>query len=85
MTFGGYIVALSFVPSPPRLPHEDRPAGGYGLVLRHKTFTGSSRANHILSNWEEYLPKFRKVMPIEYRKALAQMERERAALQAAAE
>ena len=38
ITFGGYIVALSFVPSPPRLPHEDRPAGGYGLVLRHKTF-----------------------------------------------
>ncbi|HEY9009606.1 MAG TPA: glutamate synthase large subunit [Devosia sp.] len=57
----------------------------YQLVLRHKTFTGSSRANHILSNWEEYLPKFRKVMPIEYRKALAQMERERAAIQAAAE
>jgi glutamate synthase (NADPH/NADH) large chain len=57
----------------------------YQLVLRHKTFTGSSRANHILANWDEYLPKFRKVMPLEYRKALAAMEKERAALQQAAE
>jgi glutamate synthase (NADPH/NADH) large chain len=57
----------------------------YQLILRHKTFTGSARANHILSNWDEYLPKFRKVMPLEYRKALAAMEKERAALQQAAE
>jgi glutamate synthase (NADPH/NADH) large chain len=57
----------------------------YQLILRHKTFTGSSRANHILSNWDTYLPKFRKVMPLEYRKALAAMEKERAAIQQAAE
>jgi glutamate synthase (NADPH/NADH) large chain len=57
----------------------------YQLILRHKTFTGSSRANHILSNWDEYLPRFRKVMPLEYRKALAAMEKERAAIQQAAE
>ncbi|RYH12913.1 MAG: hypothetical protein EON57_02935, partial [Alphaproteobacteria bacterium] len=49
----------------------------YQLILRHKTFTGSSRANHILSNWDEYLPKFRKVMPTEYRKALQKMEKAR--------
>ena len=57
------------------------------LIQRHKSFTGSSRANHILSNWDEYLPKFRKVMPVEYRKALQRMERERelAAQQVAAE
>lgn len=58
----------------------------YQLILRHKSFTGSSRANHILSNWDEYLPKFRKVMPIEYRKALQKMEKAReAAQQVAAE
>jgi glutamate synthase (NADPH/NADH) large chain len=57
----------------------------FQLISRHKSFTGSSRANHILSNWDEYLPKFRKVMPLEYRKALAAMEKERAAIQAAAE
>jgi glutamate synthase (NADPH/NADH) large chain len=53
----------------------------YQLIARHKSFTGSSRANHILSNWDEFLPKFRKVMPIEYRKALAKMEQQRAAAQ----
>ena len=57
----------------------------YQLIARHKSFTGSSRAGHILSNWDTYLPKFRKVMPVEYRKALARMEQERAAAQVAAE
>jgi glutamate synthase (NADPH/NADH) large chain len=58
----------------------------YQLIARHKSFTGSSRANHILSNWDEYLPKFRKVMPTEYRKALQKMEKAReAAQQVAAE
>jgi MFS family permease len=39
ITFGGYLVALWFVPSPPRVPRADgRTSGGYGLVLRHKTF-----------------------------------------------
>lgn len=38
LTFGGYLAALWFVPSPPRAPRDERPAGGYGLVLRHKTF-----------------------------------------------
>ena len=34
-----------------------------------------ARAEQILDNWDEYLPKFRKVMPVEYRRALAEMER----------
>jgi MFS family permease len=39
LTFGGYIIALWFVPSPSRLPREpDAPAAGYRQVLRHKTF-----------------------------------------------
>jgi MFS family permease len=39
LTFGGYIVALWFVPSPPRAPRDaDVPAPGYRQVLRHKTF-----------------------------------------------
>ena len=57
----------------------------YQLILRHRTFTGSSRANHILSNWDEYLPRFRKVMPVEYRKALVRLEQEQAAMRTAAE
>jgi glutamate synthase (NADPH/NADH) large chain len=32
----------------------------------------------ILDDWEAMLPKFRKVMPVEYRKALKEMERAQA-------
>jgi len=44
------------------------------LIARHARFAGSRRAVHILENWDEYLPKFRKVMPIEYRRALAELK-----------
>ena len=47
------------------------------LISRHARFAGSRRAAEILENWEEYLPKFRKVMPVEYRRALAEMARAR--------
>jgi glutamate synthase (NADPH/NADH) large chain len=57
----------------------------YQLIARHKSFTGSSRAAEILDNWETWLPKFRKVMPVEYRRALAELEKEQAEAQVAAE
>jgi MFS family permease len=39
LTFGGYLAALWFVPAPPRVRRADgQTVGGYGLVLRHKTF-----------------------------------------------
>ena len=38
---------------------------------------GSPRAKEILDHWAEYRPKFRKVMPVEYRRALEEMERMR--------
>ena len=47
------------------------------LVARHAKFTGSARAAQILASWEKYCPMFRKVMPLEYRRALAEMEKER--------
>jgi glutamate synthase (NADPH/NADH) large chain len=43
------------------------------LVTRHAKLTGSKRAAEILSNWTTYLPKFRKVMPVEYRRALKEL------------
>jgi glutamate synthase (NADPH/NADH) large chain len=52
------------------------------IVADHARHTGSERANAILSAWSDYLPKFRKVMPVEYRRALQEMERSRT-LQAA--
>jgi len=44
------------------------------LVTRHAKATGSKRAAEILANWKEFLPKFRKVMPVEYRRALKEMK-----------
>jgi glutamate synthase (NADPH/NADH) large chain len=45
------------------------------LIERHRSFTNSDVAAKILDNWADYLPKFRKVMPTDYRKALADMAR----------
>jgi glutamate synthase (NADPH/NADH) large chain len=46
------------------------------LITNHARFTGSRRAREILDNWHDYLPKFRKVMPVEYRRALKELERQ---------
>ncbi len=43
------------------------------LIANHARYTGSGRARHILENWEAFLPKFRKVMPVEYRRALKEL------------
>jgi glutamate synthase (NADPH) large chain len=43
------------------------------LITRHAKATGSKRAAEILANWKEWLPKFRKVMPVEYRRALREL------------
>jgi glutamate synthase (NADPH/NADH) large chain len=47
------------------------------LISNHYRFTGSERARTILDNWPDYRAKFRKVMPVEYRRALEEMERNR--------
>jgi glutamate synthase domain-containing protein 3 len=41
-----------------------------GLIERHAGLTGSPRARWILENWERLLPKFVKVFPHEYKRAL---------------
>jgi glutamate synthase (NADPH/NADH) large chain len=46
----------------------------YKLISNHMHYTGSSRAKEILENWADFRPKFRKVMPVEYRRALQEME-----------
>jgi glutamate synthase (NADPH/NADH) large chain len=47
----------------------------YQLIANHLHFTGSTRAKMILDHWADYRPKFRKIMPVEYRRALQEMER----------
>jgi glutamate synthase (NADPH/NADH) large chain len=49
------------------------------LIQKHLRYTGSERARTILDHWSEYLPKFVKVMPIEYRLALQKMAAAQAA------
>jgi len=44
------------------------------LIQNHKHYTGSQRAQHILEHWAEYLPMFVKVMPVDYREALKQIQ-----------
>jgi glutamate synthase (NADPH/NADH) large chain len=42
------------------------------LIERHHHYTGSERAREILAGWEDYLPKFVKIMPMDFRRALEQ-------------
>ena len=44
------------------------------LIEQHMHLTDSSRAREILENWDTYLPKFVKVMPVDYRRALQEMQ-----------
>jgi glutamate synthase (NADPH/NADH) large chain len=42
-----------------------------GIIERHLDYTGSDVAKRVLDQWEETLPKFIKVMPVDYKRALA--------------
>jgi glutamate synthase (NADPH/NADH) large chain len=45
-----------------------------GLIEQHLHYTDSERARTILDRWDDYLPKFVKVMPVDYRRALQEMQ-----------
>lgn len=49
------------------------------LIERHVHYTNSAKGKRILANWDEYLSKFVLVMPVEYRRALREMEAENVA------
>ncbi|WP_342165779.1 glutamate synthase large subunit [Methylobacterium sp. SD21] len=44
------------------------------LITNHLKYTGSPKAKAILEDWASYRTKFVKVMPVEYRRALREME-----------
>ncbi|QEE37643.1 MULTISPECIES: glutamate synthase large subunit [unclassified Methylobacterium] len=44
------------------------------LITNHLKYTGSPRAKQILDDWASFRTKFVKVMPVEYRRALREME-----------
>ena len=48
-----------------------------GLIEAHAACTNSGKAKRILENFSEYLPKFKKILPHDYRRmmnAIVQME-----------
>jgi glutamate synthase (NADPH/NADH) large chain len=65
-THGLVDVVRSLTQSDSRLLHS--------LIARHASFTQSPKAKEILAAWERYRSRFVKVMPIEYRRALQQMQ-----------
>lgn len=42
------------------------------MIESHFKFTGSTVAKHILKNWSQILPQFVKVMPVDYKRVLAE-------------
>ena len=42
----------------------------HALISNHHKHTGSPLAKRILDNWNDYVDKFIKVVPIEYKKVL---------------
>jgi glutamate synthase (NADPH) large chain len=51
------------------------------LISNHVRYTHSERGAEIIADWKRSVAKFRKVMPVEYRRVLAEMQKAR--LQAA--
>jgi glutamate synthase domain-containing protein 3 len=43
------------------------------LIQNHYRYTNSPKAKNILDNFNNYLPKFIKIMPTEYKKVLTKM------------
>ena len=54
------------------------------LVESHLRYTGSAVARQMLDEWDAWLPKFKKVMPVDYRRALAQLQAEQQSAKSAA-
>ena len=46
------------------------------MIEKHEQHTGSSVAREILGNWESELPRFKKVMPMDYKRVLTEMATE---------
>ena len=45
----------------------------HGLIEEHAERTGSPVAAKILADWDAYLPRFKKVMPHDYKRALREL------------
>ncbi len=66
---------LEMVDIEPVMLNEDRELL-HRLISRHIEFTGSEHATRILRDWTEMIPRFVKVMPIDYRRALERLRKD---------
>ena len=46
------------------------------MITRHYTYTGSPVAKRVIDQWPQLCAKFVKVMPRDYKRALARLQRE---------
>lgn len=65
---------LEMVDIEPVMLDEDR-ATLHRLITSHVQYTGSEHASRILRDWTEMVPRFVKVMPIDYRRALERLKK----------
>jgi len=49
------------------------------LIIRHVHYTNSAVGRHMLEHWSEYCRKFVRIMPVDYRRALQEIEMKEAA------
>jgi glutamate synthase (ferredoxin) len=47
----------------------------HGMVRRHIEYTGSTRGQFVIENWDRMAGKFVKIMPTDYKRALAEMRK----------
>ena len=46
------------------------------LIEQHMHLTNSSKARHVIENWDMFLSKFVKIMPVDYRRALLDLQKQ---------
>src|SRR5580658_1360181 len=46
-----------------------------GMIERHRELTGSARAKHLLDNWNSTVKKFVRIMPKDFKRAVASLAR----------
>ena len=57
-----------------KLANQDEIEAVWKLVQRHQTYTKSERAAKVLGDWKNLVPKFVKVLPKDYKRALEKMK-----------
>jgi glutamate synthase (ferredoxin) len=58
-----------------RLESADEIAEVRAMIERHLAYTSSSRAQEVLDDWDAMVPRFIKIMPKDYKRVLACIQR----------